>query len=688
MASAQISTTIRPAYIWNGSEWVQIGDGGGGAAEAGSSISVSASAPISAIEGSAWFDNTDGKFYVYDGTFWVESAPTDSAYASYNRWTKVLSGSASMITGLDDNGVTLDYTPGQESLYINGIFIDRDSYIATSGSSIVLDEISFSGDVIELVWLDNISIADIANIYLRTEQDNLFLTQVSASNTYTTLTQFNNIDLTSTINTASAAAYASASTYTDSAIASFEALPNQSGNNGKYLTTNGTSTSWETLDLDSAIQTASAAAVTYLVDSAPGTLDTLNELSAALNDDPNFYSSIQSVYLSKSSASTLYISQSEFGYPVWNTNSGTLATVYDINSASVASVSAFSPLGGSVSFSSNNIPTGLTLSPSGLIYGNPLDVISTTVHNFDIYAQTNTGATNSRSFNIILNPANDGSSSARAATSATAIYDLTGTTTSGLYWILGEGSVPRQVYCDMTTLGEDGKPGFMLAGSWSQASEWTKNSTSTVTTLGSTAVNAFSAIFGNFSIKHMRVHVSSGVDVRGSSAEADWYYYWNTPTTWKTVWSPNNGTNSNYVSTPAINNGTSIPRISLKQFTYAKNLKYNYTVGQEWASLSDNTISTTQVWANWWSGLTSSGVTLGVYSYGVDTSGNGTDGSLALLRQGSTDNSAGQDSATFNSKYGYDDGALHAVSATSATYTTGSSGVVNGSNTNMWIWIK
>ena len=213
MASAQISATIRPAYVWTGSEWVQIGDGGS-SSEGGSSISVSASAPVSAVEGSAWFDNTDGKFYVYDGSFWVESAPTDAAYASYNRWTKVLSGSASMITGLDDSGVTLDYTPGQESVYINGIFIDRDSYTASSGSAISFDEIVFSGDVIEIVWLDNIAIAELSNIYLRSEQDNLFLTQVSASNTYTTLTQFNNIDLTSTINTASAAAAA----YTDEAI--------------------------------------------------------------------------------------------------------------------------------------------------------------------------------------------------------------------------------------------------------------------------------------------------------------------------------------------------------------------------------------------------------------------------------------------------------------------------------------
>ena len=88
-------------------------------------------------------------------------------------------------------------------------------------------------------------------------------------------------------------------------------LPNQTGNDGKYLTTNGASASWATLDLNSAINTASAAAVNYLVDSAPGTLDTLNELSAALNDDPNFYSTIQAVYLTQSNASATYATISD-----------------------------------------------------------------------------------------------------------------------------------------------------------------------------------------------------------------------------------------------------------------------------------------------------------------------------------------------------------------------------------------
>jgi hypothetical protein len=88
-----------------------------------------------------------------------------------------------------------------------------------------------------------------------------------------------------------------------------DALPSQTGNSGKYLSTNGASASWSTIDLTSAINTASAAAVTYLVDSAPGTLDTLNELAAALGDDSSFASTVATSLGNKldiSSASTTY----------------------------------------------------------------------------------------------------------------------------------------------------------------------------------------------------------------------------------------------------------------------------------------------------------------------------------------------------------------------------------------------
>jgi hypothetical protein len=274
------TSDILKIYV-NGA-WTAI-EGGGGAA-----INVSASAPVSPEEGDAWFDNTDGKFYVYDGSFWVETGQTDAVFSSYNRWTKVISASTVNITGIDDNGTNLDYSPGLEQVYINGVFIDESSYTATSGSAIVLDEAVFSTDLVEVLWLENLVVAD---TYSKAESDakylslttasSTYLTITSASSTYATKTELNNINLTSAINTASAAAFASASAYTNSQISS--------------------------IDLTSTINTASAAAVNFLVDGAPAALNTLNELAAALDDNAD----ILDVYLTQSSASSIYATQAE-----------------------------------------------------------------------------------------------------------------------------------------------------------------------------------------------------------------------------------------------------------------------------------------------------------------------------------------------------------------------------------------
>ena len=268
--------------IYVSGSWTPI-EGGGGAA-----INVSASAPVAPEEGDAWFDNTDGKFYVYDGSFWVETGQTDAVFSSYNRWTKVISASTVNITGLDDNSTNLSFTPGLEQVYINGVFIDESSYTATSGSAVVLDEAVFSTDLVEVLWLENLVVAD---TYSKAESDakylslttasSTYLTILSASTTYATKTELNNINLTSAINTASAAAFASASAYTNSQISS--------------------------IDLTSTINTASAAAVNFLVDGAPAALNTLNELAAALDDNAD----ILDVYLTQSSASSIYATQAE-----------------------------------------------------------------------------------------------------------------------------------------------------------------------------------------------------------------------------------------------------------------------------------------------------------------------------------------------------------------------------------------
>ena len=230
------NTTDNVVKIYIDGVWTELTGGGGGG---GGAISVSASAPVIASEGDGWFDNTDGKFYVYDGSFWVEAAQTETLFSSYTRWTKLLSASTSLISGLDNDGLSLTYPIKLEQLFINGIFIDKSAYTATSGSTIVLDEVAYSGDLIEVLWFNNFSVLD---VYTRTEVDGLL----------------DNIDLTSAINT------------------------------------------------------ASAAAVNYLVDGAPGALDTLNELAAALDDNADILdlyitqSSASNTYLTKVSASTLY----------------------------------------------------------------------------------------------------------------------------------------------------------------------------------------------------------------------------------------------------------------------------------------------------------------------------------------------------------------------------------------------
>jgi hypothetical protein len=164
------------------------------------------------------------------------------------------------------------------------------------------------------------------------------LSKLFTSNTNITT----DVELISTVNSASAYALSEANDYTDTAVSTLDAFPEQSGNNGKYLSTTGSAAYWAALDLNAAIvsasaaayasasaytdselasidlsatiQTASAAAVNYLVDGAPGALNTLNELAAALGDDSSFATTVTNSLASKlsiSSASSTYATKAE-----------------------------------------------------------------------------------------------------------------------------------------------------------------------------------------------------------------------------------------------------------------------------------------------------------------------------------------------------------------------------------------
>jgi hypothetical protein len=90
------------------------------------------------------------------------------------------------------------------------------------------------------------------------------------------------------------------------------------------------------------------------------------------------------------------------GTPVWNTASGTLATITEQNALSV-SVNAVDPDGTSIIYSSSNLPAWISLnSSSGSLTGTAPDISSTTTYSFDVSASDGVN-TSSRSFSVVVN---------------------------------------------------------------------------------------------------------------------------------------------------------------------------------------------------------------------------------------------------------------------------------------------
>ena len=108
-----------------------------------------------------------------------------------------------------------------------------------------------------------------------------------------------------------------------------------------YLSLSSASTTYATkaelanIDLSS----ASAAVVAAIVDTAPSTLNTLNELAAALGDDENFATTVTTSLSNKldiSSASTTYLSKNEASSTYLTSASMQTVPVYVMNSGSSA----------------------------------------------------------------------------------------------------------------------------------------------------------------------------------------------------------------------------------------------------------------------------------------------------------------------------------------------------------------
>ena len=67
------------------------------------------------------------------------------------RWSDAPTAGTTTLSGLDDYSVGLTYTAGYESVYLNGVLLDRGTdYTATNGTTIVLTNATVAGDIVNV----------------------------------------------------------------------------------------------------------------------------------------------------------------------------------------------------------------------------------------------------------------------------------------------------------------------------------------------------------------------------------------------------------------------------------------------------------------------------------------------------------------------------------------------------------
>jgi hypothetical protein len=107
--------------------------------------------------------------YAYNGTEWVPLNTTGNLVNS-TRWQYTAVGSETSLSGNDDNGESLIYTPGYEQVYLNGVLLARDAdYTATTGTTITGLTALTAGYIVEIIAYNNINVG---NTYTQGQIDN------------------------------------------------------------------------------------------------------------------------------------------------------------------------------------------------------------------------------------------------------------------------------------------------------------------------------------------------------------------------------------------------------------------------------------------------------------------------------------------------------------------------------------
>jgi hypothetical protein len=187
------------------------------------------------ITGALYWNTPSATMFAWTGSAWGSISSTAAIF----RYRFTAAGGETSESGLDDNGVTLSYIPGKEQVYLNGVLLVRTTdYTASNGTSITSLAALSAGDILEIITFTAFDLATAIDKALFDAKGDILV--ATAADTPGKLT----------VGTNGQYLQADSSTATGLKWASVDALPSQTGNSGKYLTTNGSAASWGAITTD------------------------------------------------------------------------------------------------------------------------------------------------------------------------------------------------------------------------------------------------------------------------------------------------------------------------------------------------------------------------------------------------------------------------------------------------------
>jgi hypothetical protein len=224
-------STDKWEFTVDGTNYTELGAGG---------ASVSSSAPSSPTTGSLWFDSDDGKTYVYYDSFWVEIGGNPLGVTIGD--TAPSSPVAGQIWFNSNNAATY--------VYYDSSWVE----VGATGMGAIVSDTAPASPIVGQIWYNSSDSGtyiyyDSYWIEVGAAPFNTLISTIDAKGDLLAGTADNTISRLA-VGTNGQYLSANSSTATGLEWKTVDALPSQSGNGGKYLTTDGSTASWANVSTD------------------------------------------------------------------------------------------------------------------------------------------------------------------------------------------------------------------------------------------------------------------------------------------------------------------------------------------------------------------------------------------------------------------------------------------------------